>query len=76
VVRSKYFEGGGRSLSIGRSIGDVLFRGVQHALKLSVDLAKAGRHLTHIEMNEKGPNKAPEPTPGAVTPRAIEGVSR
>ena len=25
---------------------------------------------------EKGPNKAPEPTPGAVTPRATEGDSR
>jgi len=26
--------------------------------------------------SEKGPNKAPEPTPGAVTPRATEGTSK
>jgi predicted ester cyclase len=29
-----------------------------------------------LRENEKAPNKAPEPTPGAVMPRAIEGNSR
>jgi len=32
--------------------------------------------LRSLTWPKKGPNKAPEPTPGAVTPRAAEGVSK
>ena len=38
---------------------------------------EAKRHEARLKVKtKKAPNKAPEPTPGAVTPRATEGVSR
>jgi hypothetical protein len=37
-------------------------------------LAEARKLAARLIKN--GPNKAPEPTPGAVTPRATEGISR
>jgi len=41
------------------------------ATKDLVELAKKLREISVVE-DEKRPNKAPEPTPGAVTPRATE----
>jgi len=39
-------------------------------------LSEGSRQLQELETEEKGPNKAPEPTPGAVTPRAPSGDSK
>jgi len=48
---------------------------VRRAEGYGVTRAELDRMVT-LEMLEKEPNKAPEPTPGAVTPRATEGVSK
>ncbi len=40
-----------------------------------IQLLEANREFGVIELPKKRPNKAPEPTRGAVTPRAIEGKS-
>ena len=59
--------------------------GIWWALKVNRDLVGKVGSLSDVPRDEKWcagwagtdqtPNKAPEPTPGSVTPRAIEGAS-
>jgi len=38
--------------------------------------AQVGKVIVDLAIEKKPANKAPEPTPGSVTPRAAEGISR
>ena len=73
---------------IDQSVMDELFSawlasppGVAHGAIVTPSVLLPGmihsvRFRIHVHPNTNGPNKAPEPTPGSVTPRAIEGKSK
>jgi hypothetical protein len=42
-------------------------------LRSTIEVASG---FVEIDLDEEAPNKSPEPTPGAVTPRATEGIPR